>query len=316
MSALVSIIIPVYNVESYLGDCIDSILAQNYKDIELICVNDGSPDHSPELLRQYAAQDMRVRVLSQENSGLSSARNTGMEQAKGEYMMFVDSDDIIPQGAVSYFVRMLEQSGCDVALSKNIVKAPAEGKLPAVPEVKEDAPWCIHENALPDLLKMRKAYSPAWNKMYRSKVLRNKRFIKGLYFEDWPFTTTLFSDVDRFVSTDQALYIYRSSVHSIVRSSFTEEKIQSFAQGARYVASYKSDAEYQRIVKKRNAQAMAMCINKTYRDKAKRRDLASCLRQEVLKLQEEGVIDLLDLPLKSLFRFWYLACLVSEQKAK
>ena len=89
----VSVIVPVYNVEIYLADCLDSVLQQTLKDIEIICINDGSTDKSPEILAEYAKKDPRITIISQENKGLSSARNRGLEVATGEYVAFLDSDD-------------------------------------------------------------------------------------------------------------------------------------------------------------------------------------------------------------------------------
>ena len=92
---MVSIIVPIYNVEQYISKCIESILAQTYRDFELILVDDGSPDNCGKICDEYAKQDSRVHVIHQENSGLSAARNAGIDDAKGEYIMFVDSDDFI-----------------------------------------------------------------------------------------------------------------------------------------------------------------------------------------------------------------------------
>lgn len=93
--SLISIIVPVYNVEKYLPQCLDSIIGQTYSNIEIICVNDGSPDNSIDILTDYAHRDSRIKIVSQKNKGLSSARNTGLHYASGDYIMFVDSDDWI-----------------------------------------------------------------------------------------------------------------------------------------------------------------------------------------------------------------------------
>ena len=99
MQPKISVIIPVYNVEKYLRECLDSIVNQTFKDIEIICVDDGSTDKSLEILREYEQKDKRIIVISQPNKGVSTARNIGMQQATGKYMMFVDSDDYITQNA-------------------------------------------------------------------------------------------------------------------------------------------------------------------------------------------------------------------------
>ena len=104
--SLISVIVPVYNVEKYLPACLDSLLAQTYPDFELLCVNDGSPDGSQAILEQYAQKDSRVRVFCKENGGVSAARNFGLEQARGTYISFMDADDlVVPQ----YLERLLEE---------------------------------------------------------------------------------------------------------------------------------------------------------------------------------------------------------------
>ena len=97
---LFSIIIPVYNVENYLRDCLDSVLGQSFSDWEAVCVNDGSTDHSVSILEEYASRDNRITVISQPNGGLSAARNTGLNAAKGDYVIFLDSDDWLEADAL------------------------------------------------------------------------------------------------------------------------------------------------------------------------------------------------------------------------
>ena len=103
-----SIIIPVYNVEKYLRDCLDSVLGQSFSDWEAICVNDGSTDHSASILEEYASRDIRITVISQPNGGLSAARNTGMNAAKGDYVIFLDSDDWLEADALKTYSALTE----------------------------------------------------------------------------------------------------------------------------------------------------------------------------------------------------------------
>lgn len=102
---MISIIIPVYNAEFYLEECLDSIKSQSHPDFEVLCVNDGSTDRSEEICERYVREDKRFRLYSQENSGVSVARNLGIEQAKGEYLCFVDSDDVIANDFLRKFIR-------------------------------------------------------------------------------------------------------------------------------------------------------------------------------------------------------------------
>lgn len=301
MPALVSIILPVYNAATYLGECLDSLLNQTYEHLDIICIDDGSTDASPQMLADYAGRDSRVRIITQENAGHAVARNVGVAAVKGEYLMFVDSDDALVPYAIEYFVSMIESSGCDVAVSERMEI------MPTIPKYDGKPNFEVHDNALRGILGMRKAFSAVWNKLYRTETVVNVRFIDGAGFEDWPYVTTVFSDLHSFVSTPEPLYRYRLSEQSTVRSRFTEDKILGFVNGIRHVASYKQDDDYQKLVAKRNLLALSMCINKTYRDKNNRKELARCLKRELFKLHQEGILSLYNLPVKSLWRFWYVA---------
>lgn len=118
-NALVSIIIPIYNVESYLAQCLDSILGQSYKNIEVICIDDGSTDSSGAIAQQYANKDPRVRIITQANAGQSAARNRGLEQASGEYVAFIDSDDYIDREFIKELVE--HSSSTTLAYNFNVI---------------------------------------------------------------------------------------------------------------------------------------------------------------------------------------------------
>ena len=113
---LISVIVPVYNVEKYIAACVDSILAQTYTNLEILLVDDGSTDSSGALCDEYARRDVRVRVIHQENGGLSDARNTGMQSAQGTYFAFVDSDDFIAGDYIAYLYGMIEKHHAQIAV--------------------------------------------------------------------------------------------------------------------------------------------------------------------------------------------------------
>ncbi len=231
----VSVIVPVYNVEGHLARCLDSILAQTERDIEVVCVNDGSTDGSPRILADYAARDPRVKVISQENRGLSAARNAGLDAFKGKYVMFVDSDDWIPPYAAEGFLKAALESGAPAVVSARY----ATDALPA----RKGAPdfrWTLQKPALERLVGRRKIQSSAWNKMYRADVVRDRRFIEGIYFEDWPFVTELFGDIDAFALLQEPMYVYclNGGGESIIRSPFTVKKAESYMCGIVHVTAY------------------------------------------------------------------------------
>ena len=118
--ALISVIVPAYNVEDYLGECLDSIINQTFTDIEIICVNDGSVDSTLDIFNDYASRDERINVISQENKGLSGARNTGLKHAKGKYIYFMDSDDYLEVNALERMYSAAEEKSADIVFFKLI----------------------------------------------------------------------------------------------------------------------------------------------------------------------------------------------------
>jgi glycosyltransferase involved in cell wall biosynthesis len=112
----VSVIVPVYNTEKYLPDCLDSIINQTFKDIEIICINDGSTDNSVEILEKYTKKDSRIKVITQKNQGLSGARNTGTKNAQGEYLQFVDSDDLLELNAIEVLYKRAKKDNLDMVM--------------------------------------------------------------------------------------------------------------------------------------------------------------------------------------------------------
>ena len=117
----ISVIVPVYNVEKFLPECLDSLRAQTLKELEFICVNDGSPDNSLEILNRYAAEDERFFVVSQENGGLSAARNTGLKYAKGDYIYFIDSDDLIAPEHLENMYKAAKKEDAIIVVNENFV---------------------------------------------------------------------------------------------------------------------------------------------------------------------------------------------------
>ena len=116
----ISVVVPIYKVESYLKECMDSILAQSYKNLEIIFVDDGSPDNCPQLCDQYAAYDNRVKVIHKVNGGLSDARNAGIGCATGDYITFVDSDDFIKKNMIEYLFNKLHEYDADIAFCQRV----------------------------------------------------------------------------------------------------------------------------------------------------------------------------------------------------
>ena len=217
---LISIIIPVYKVEQFLPKCVDSVLAQTYKNLEIILVDDGSPDNCGKICDEYAKKDARVRVIHQQNKGVSGSRNAGLEIAKGEYIGFVDSDDYIDPDMYEYLYGLITKDNADMAMcnahedegfhSAKLLDSPY--KLIPVQEYFECADWMY-----------------VWNKLYKRELIEDMRFdLRVSCSQDELFNFEL-AKKNAFVALgDQAKYHYRcrQNPHS-VSVNFRPSKINT-----------------------------------------------------------------------------------------
>ena len=185
MECLISVIVPVYKVEPYLQRCVKSIQMQTYKNIEIILVDDGSPDRCPEICDELVANDRRIKVVHKPNGGLSDARNVGMEMAQGEYFCFVDSDDYIQPTMVEKLKVAIEKTGAMLAIS-NFMTVDESGKRVVDSTESPIIDGCfIVEDLLPKIYqKLGWYYIVAWNKLYHRSLFDNIRFPFGKIHED------------------------------------------------------------------------------------------------------------------------------------
>ena len=189
---LFSIIVPVYKVEDYVEECLRSILAQTYKDFEVILVDDGSPDSCPQICDDYAMKDTRVCVIHKENGGLSSARNVGLDRAKGEYIVFVDSDDVITKDALTNMKTALQQS-TDVLITEYYSSPGCS--LENMPDNLFEIPPSIRKSdVIPFVFYKKKNTWSSVQYIIRRELIEKKhlRFEEGYYHEDVSWTGQLF----------------------------------------------------------------------------------------------------------------------------
>lgn len=230
MSCLVSVIIPVYKVEAYLCQCVDSILGQTYRDLEIILVDDGSPDGCPDICDNYALQDSRVKVIHKVNGGLSDARNVGLEAACGEYVIFVDSDDYWAGPEVlNNLVRVFESS--DTSL--DFVNFNCRYYYQTDHLLK---PWLVYpESVLQGKHKKEVIMAlilhglfpmSACMKLIRREFLEDNRirFVKGIFAEDIPWFLEILKKCCNFRFVNEYAYVYRKQVEGTISSSFSEKK--------------------------------------------------------------------------------------------
>lgn len=218
MNDLISIIVPIYKVEKYLEKCIDSILLQSYKNIEVILVDDGSPDNCSKICDAYKIKDNRIKVIHKKNGGLSDARNIGIIAAKGKYMMFIDGDDFIAPNTCEILIKKMLEFQTDLVIcnffwfysNENYIKNKSELVSEKIYTGDEALTFYV-KKGLTELI-------VAWNKLYKRDlfVKYNLTYAIGRLHEDEFFCKYLFYYIKNFVYIDQSLYYYRQRHDSIM----------------------------------------------------------------------------------------------------
>ena len=224
---MISVIVPVYNVESLLPRCIDSILAQAYSDFELLLIDDGSKDQGGKICDEYAAADHRVKAYHKPNGGLSDARNFGLDRMRGEYVTFIDSDDYIGPDYLRILVEMMEANDADitsVALKKT-------GAMQAELEPTDDH-RCVLEGdrIFKELLLAKDITWSAWAKLYRAELFNSTRFPVGKLFEDLLTIPYIFDAHTVCVCSTSVQYYYYQRPGSIM-NSISDAAIQMWLEG-------------------------------------------------------------------------------------
>lgn len=212
----VSVIVPVYKTEKYLQDCIESILNQTYDNLEIIIVDDGSPDHSGEIAEQYALQDNRIKVIHQSNKGLSGARNTGLAEASGDWIFFVDSDDQIPPEAVETLWKAAQREQTAISMGGHYVVSTLPGvyarkKQVHVPNKVLHDKESMHQYFLSD----GKNFSYVCMKLYRKDIFNDIKFKQGKYYEDIFILPSIIEAAGSIVIEDCLIYYYAVRKNSI-----------------------------------------------------------------------------------------------------
>lgn len=219
---LISVIVPIYNVEAYLERCVNSILNQTYKNLEIILVDDGSPDNCPKMCDDYAKKDERVVVIHKENGGLSDARNAGINIAKGKYLTFVDSDDYVEKNYVEFLYNLIDKYDADISMGKQYVKYPDK--------LLNTGTGVLYSNLTKEEILKKLLYSDDFDvsasvKLYKRELFKNIRFPKGRIFEDTATMHLFIDNSKRVVLYSVPIYYYAMRNNSITNCTFNERKL-------------------------------------------------------------------------------------------
>ena len=233
---MISVIVPVYNVEEYLEECLESIQYQTYTDIEVILVNDGSTDSSTEICERFCQADSRFRLINQENKGQSAARNRGVKESVGQFIMFVDSDDIINKDVLEvllpYMKKDVDIVECGMTRNKEEFFLNKTSTIIFEGDAKEAILNCISFDAVKFC---------AFTKLYRREIVEKIPFLEGYIYEDVFTGINYLKHIRKLVVIDYIGYYYRVRSNSTMTKTFHEKDLDIFKVGSQLIDSFKDD---------------------------------------------------------------------------
>ncbi|MBD9098412.1 glycosyltransferase family 2 protein [bacterium] len=273
MKDKISIIVPVYKVEQYLRKCVDSIIKQTYSNLEIILIDDGSPDDCPIICDEYAMKDNRVVVIHKKNGGLSDARNVGIAKATGKYITFVDSDDYIASDYIEYLYKLILSANGDVSIVLPQIFYDNQEQV-AISNKKESIRIYDSKSALLTMLYQKEFDTSAWGKLYSKKIFEDVVFPVGNIYEDIStiYKTLLKSKV--VVYSNQKKYYYLKRNDSIMGRSFKEKDMDYIYQAESMYNSIKDiDKEIEVAARCRLINANFSVLKKIYKYDKKNKNL-------------------------------------------
>lgn len=277
MSELISVIVPVYKVEEYIEECVYSLIKQTYQNLEIVLVDDGSPDTCPSICERFAREDRRIKVFHKKNGGLSDARNYGTQYASGDIVMYVDSDDFVESDIIEKLYNQMHLNGADVAISCH----DETNNVCAYDKLDGNV---IVGTGMEILMVMLKDFSwSAWGKLFRKSILSSRPFVKGILYEDFECIPKLMLNAKKAVLLKQPLYHYRVRENSIMANSkkgFALDYISIAKGNINYFARFESPAE-------KRDELLGLLFIRLYRDFCKQySDTGSCFDKSFAKQEK------------------------------
>lgn len=300
MNPVISVIVPIYGVEDYLRRCVDSLLSQTYENLEIILVDDGSPDGCPVICDDYAGRDKRIRVIHQKNAGLSGARNAGIGIASGEYLAFVDSDDYVAPDFIQSLYELMQETDCPIGQCRF---AYVSGE----PIKSEKNRNCrIYRG----MSLMEQLYGPedeatcfvvAWNKLYKRELFDHVRYPLGRIHEDEATTYKLFHEGKKLAFLDRELYGYFTENTGSITARFSRKRIQWLTAHEERIAYFKQNG-YEKLLPSAYRKLCDACITFYFRCTDGVEDGTAIRKELKAKLkgyQSEGAVWMKKLPLRT-----------------
>jgi glycosyltransferase involved in cell wall biosynthesis len=285
----ISVIIPVYNVEKYLKRCLESVSNQTFEDFEIIAVNDGTKDNSLSILEEYAKKEKRLQIISQENQGLSAARNTGIKACKGEYIYFLDSDDAIHPQCLEIAYHFITKQKAELVCFD--YEHSDGNEYNQTPYDINQIDYNISSNPLQKGMKYAKFN--VMMKFFHRDLIGDLRFIPGISFEDYPFTLAIFAKKPVTVFIDTKLYFYTRNMASITKQSGKPKLIEDYIKGVTFVCNAFADdsLKTERETLKQDFIPLILKhqIGRCRRaDKENKKAMLALFRDELLELKKRG----------------------------
>lgn len=243
---LISVIVPIYKVEKYVGRCLASLQNQTYTNIEIICVDDCSPDHSIEICEEMAAKDSRISIIKKDqNSGLAATRNVGMRAARGEFISFVDSDDWVAPEHLETLCELIEETDADIAQGSFLKTAiemdvRTEDSLHVSCMSGKNA---LRKMFLADIVQPDVKFTVVWNKLFRRSLINGIRFPEGKIYEDQYFTAVSLYNCKKVVTTNRKTYYYRKNMAGITWQDYTVKFQDEVEMHERLIKYFKDRGE-------------------------------------------------------------------------
>lgn len=302
---LISIIIPVYNVEKYLADCLISVINQTYKNLEIICVNDGSTDGSTDILKKYQQKDSRIKVITQQNKGLAAARNTALNNISGKYFFYVDSDDYIHPQTIEILYNSIRTNPVDLVVCdfEKTTKKYSDNDfthfIDLFPKTK------IIKNPLEQYAQLRTKISPSvWTNLYSTNKYGNIRFVEGYVWEDVYYTLQCLDRAGKIGYLNLKLYGYMQNPLSISLHTYSAYKIDCHIKNIMLIHQYfeNRDKPSQQIKEKLIAKFVRRLMNDV--ENSGDKELKIYLSQKLKELKKQKLISFKFLKLSKWVTLW------------
>ncbi len=302
---LISVIVPVYKVEQYLHKCVDSIRNQTYRNLEIILVDDGSPDNCGQMCDALALEDSRIKVIHKENGGLSSARNAGLAAMTGSYVGFVDSDDWIAEDTYALLYTRMCQENADISCGGMATHSGSRVLSFFNPNLEETFTFDRKE-AFRELIQNRIITNSVCDKLYKAEIFRDLRFKEGIVYEDFQIQYRCLALADRITYTARTCYYYFVAPNSISRGTFSKKQMDFVANSLERMEFYKEhNPESLPVCMATHLDICLSLVNKAY-GSAAWKEVRDELTQQIVKPLPEEAESIVSRRLRlqrALFRF-------------